>query len=101
MAPAKPLSLKPLDASRATGAFSVAAVAPAAPPIAPPVARAPDPLPAAIDAYRGIRLACLADDLPPMIRTDRASAVRVGPYTLQPAVRVHEDGSLSAIQVYA
>jgi hypothetical protein len=74
--------------------------APVAAPVgvrAPTVARAPDPLPAAADAYRGIRLACLAGKLPPMTRTDAASAIHLGHYTLQPAVRVHEDGSKSLL----
>jgi hypothetical protein len=73
---------------------------PAAAPVAaqaPAVASAPDPLPAAADAYHGIRLACIAGDLPPMSRTDAASIVRVGAYTLQPAVRIQQDGSKSLL----
>lgn len=64
---------------------------------APSVARAPDPLPPAVDAYQGIHLACLAGDLPPSTRTDSASIIHVGHYTLHPAVRVHEDGSKSLL----
>jgi hypothetical protein len=63
----------------------------------PAMASAPDPLPAAADAYHGIRLACVAGELPPMTRTDAASTLRVGAYTLHPAVRVHEDGSKSLL----
>lgn len=64
---------------------------------APSVASAPDPLPPAADACQGIHLACLAVDLPPSTRTDSASILHVGHYTLHPAVRVHEDGSKSLL----
>ncbi|HSO37220.1 MAG TPA: RNase A-like domain-containing protein [Labilithrix sp.] len=75
------------------GSAPVAAVAARA----PAVASAPDPLPAAADAYHGIHLACLAGELPPSTRTDAASVLHVGHYTLHPAVRVHEDGSKSLL----
>lgn len=61
------------------------------------LASAPDPLPPAVDAYHGIHLRCLAGELPPMTRTDAKSAFTVGPYRMQPSVRVHEDGSASVL----
>jgi hypothetical protein len=61
------------------------------------VASKPERLPPAADAYRGIQLACLADSLPAMSRTDREGILQVGPYTLHPSVRVHDDGSASLL----
>ena len=80
--------------------FANPALGGATPVVAKPVtmiASGPDPLPPAADAFHGIQLLCLADDLPSMTRTDAKNAFNVGPYRMQPAVRGHEDGSVSVL----
>ena len=89
-----PEAVRNYDPSMFTKASAATAVTS---PAAPALAKAPDPLPAAADAYRGIQLMCLAEDLPPMTRSDAKNAFTVGPYRMQPVVRAHEDGSVSLL----
>ena len=89
-----PEAVRNYDPSMFTKASSASAVTTSS---ASALAKGPDPLPAAADAYHGIQLMCLAEDLPPMTRSDAKNAFTVGPYRMQPVVRVHDDDSASLL----